>query len=110
MEVVHAVHPRKFLYEQRAQLRSAFVQLDPGYCLLPTRYIPIMYPKLCAELINEPNSGKYVVSSAINTYYYTQIIGDAKKPPTLLASPSFTGLAVIGIPSNYIPIFVYPVI
>lgn len=51
-----------------------------------------------------------MVSSAINTYYYTQIIGDAKKPPTLLASPSFTGLAVIGMPSIYITVFVYLVI
>ncbi|KZP09346.1 glycoside hydrolase family 55 protein [Athelia psychrophila] len=39
--------------------------------------------------------GKYVVSSPIIAYYYTQIIGDAKKLPTLIASPSFAGLAVI---------------
>ncbi|KAG2097978.1 glycoside hydrolase family 55 protein [Suillus discolor] len=37
----------------------------------------------------------YLVSSAIETYYYMQIIGDAKKPPTLLASSSFNGFAVI---------------
>ncbi|KAG8220628.1 pectate lyase superfamily protein-domain-containing protein [Butyriboletus roseoflavus] len=30
--------------------------------------------------------GTYLVSSAIDTYYYTQIIGDAKNPPTILAS------------------------
>lgn len=36
------------------------------------------------------------MSSAINTYYYTQIIGDAKTPPTLLASSNFKGFAVIG--------------
>ncbi|KIJ60520.1 glycoside hydrolase family 55 protein [Hydnomerulius pinastri MD-312] len=46
--------------------------------------------------------GKYVVSSAINTYYYTQMIGDAKRPPTLLASPDFSGLAVIDA-DPYIP-------
>jgi hypothetical protein len=43
-----------------------------------------------------PVTSTYVVSSPLNAYYYTQIIGDAKKPPTLLASPSFTGMAVIG--------------
>ncbi|KIJ06377.1 glycoside hydrolase family 55 protein [Paxillus involutus ATCC 200175] len=49
--------------------------------------------------------GTYLVSSAINTYYYTQIIGDAKNPPTLLASPGFNGFAVIDadpyIPNGY---------
>ncbi|KIM76034.1 glycoside hydrolase family 55 protein [Piloderma croceum F 1598] len=40
-------------------------------------------------------SGTYVVSSPIIAYYYTQIIGDAKKPPTLLASSKFSGIAVI---------------
>lgn len=40
----------------------------------------------------------YLVSSAIDTYYYTQMIGDAKNPPTLLASPKFSGFAVIGQP------------
>ncbi|KAH7925008.1 glycoside hydrolase family 55 protein [Leucogyrophana mollusca] len=47
-------------------------------------------------------SGKYLVSSAINTYYYTQLIGDAKRPPTLLASPNFSGFAVIDA-DPYIP-------
>jgi hypothetical protein len=40
----------------------------------------------------------YVVSAPIIAYYYTQIIGDAKKPPTLLASSKFNGIAVIGQP------------
>jgi glucan 1,3-beta-glucosidase len=39
---------------------------------------------------------KYLVSSPLVAYYYTQIIGDAKRPPTLLASSGFTGAAVIG--------------
>ena len=38
----------------------------------------------------------YVVSSPIIAYYYTQLIGDARNPPTLLASSSFSGMAVIG--------------
>ncbi|KIJ21365.1 glycoside hydrolase family 55 protein [Paxillus involutus ATCC 200175] len=46
--------------------------------------------------------GKYVVSSPINAYYYTQMIGDARQPPTLLASSSFSGLAVIDA-DPYIP-------
>lgn len=29
-------------------------------------------------------------------YYYTQIIGDARAPPTLLAASNFSGMAVIG--------------
>ncbi|KAH0838875.1 glycoside hydrolase family 55 protein [Lanmaoa asiatica] len=40
--------------------------------------------------------GTYLVSSAIDAYYYTQIIGDARHPPTLLASSHFIGSAVIG--------------
>ncbi|KAG2365173.1 glycoside hydrolase family 55 protein [Suillus spraguei] len=47
-------------------------------------------------------TGTYLVSSAIDTYYYTQIIGDAKQPPTLLASSSFNGFAVIDA-DPYIP-------
>ncbi|KAI5997793.1 glycoside hydrolase family 55 protein [Pisolithus orientalis] len=39
--------------------------------------------------------GTYLVSAPINTYYYTQMIGDAKRPPTLLADSSFEGKAVI---------------
>lgn len=39
---------------------------------------------------------KYLVSAPINTYYYTQMIGDAKQPPTLLAASNFKGFAVIG--------------
>ncbi|OBZ70776.1 Glucan 1,3-beta-glucosidase [Grifola frondosa] len=39
--------------------------------------------------------GTYLVSSPIIAYYYTQIIGDAKIPPTLLASANFVGIAVI---------------
>ncbi|KAF9044173.1 exo-beta-1,3-glucanase [Panaeolus papilionaceus] len=39
--------------------------------------------------------GTYLVSAPIIPYYYTQLIGDAKTPPTLLASSSFVGMAVI---------------
>ncbi|KAG6810586.1 hypothetical protein H0H92_011220 [Tricholoma furcatifolium] len=40
--------------------------------------------------------GNYVVSRPIVALYYTQIIGDAKAPPTLTASSNFDGIAVIG--------------
>ena len=39
--------------------------------------------------------GTYLVSKPIQQYYYTQLIGDAINPPTLKASASFTGMAVI---------------
>ncbi|KAJ6626226.1 pectate lyase superfamily protein-domain-containing protein [Mycena sp. CBHHK59/15] len=39
--------------------------------------------------------GKYVISAPIIAYYYTQLIGDANFPPTLLAAPNFGGIAVI---------------
>ncbi|KAF7362795.1 Exo-beta-1,3-glucanase [Mycena venus] len=39
--------------------------------------------------------GKYVISTPIIAYYYTQLIGDAIHPPTLLAAPNFSGIGVI---------------
>ncbi|KAH0838819.1 glycoside hydrolase family 55 protein [Lanmaoa asiatica] len=46
--------------------------------------------------------GTYLISSSINTCYYTQMIGDAKNPPTLLASSTFSGFAVIDA-NPYLP-------
>ncbi|KAG9074861.1 hypothetical protein FRC06_010419 [Ceratobasidium sp. 370] len=46
--------------------------------------------------------GTYLVSSPIIPYYYTQMVGDAKNPPTLLAAASFSGMAVIDA-DPYIP-------
>ncbi|KAF8634678.1 hypothetical protein AX15_000779 [Amanita polypyramis BW_CC] len=46
--------------------------------------------------------GTYLVSSPIIAYYYTQLIGDARNPPTLLAASSFNGIAVIDA-DPYIP-------
>ncbi|KAF9567581.1 exo-beta-1,3-glucanase [Agrocybe pediades] len=46
--------------------------------------------------------GTYVISAPIIAYYYTQLIGDAKNPPTLLATSSFDGIAVIDA-DPYIP-------
>ncbi|KAF8184871.1 exo-beta-1,3-glucanase [Mycena galopus ATCC 62051] len=47
-------------------------------------------------------SGTYLVSDSIVSLYYTQLIGDAVNPPTLLAAPSFNALAVIDA-DPYIP-------
>ncbi|KAG1748973.1 glycoside hydrolase family 55 protein [Suillus paluster] len=40
-------------------------------------------------------AGDYLVSSPLQAYYYTVMVGDARTPPTLLASANFTGMAVI---------------
>ena len=39
--------------------------------------------------------GKYKVTKPIIQYYFTQLIGDATDPPTILADASFSGIAVI---------------
>ncbi|KAF9560804.1 glycoside hydrolase family 55 protein [Agrocybe pediades] len=39
--------------------------------------------------------GTYLITAPIVPYYYTQLIGDAKNPPTLLADATFDGFAVI---------------
>ncbi|GLB43041.1 putative glycoside hydrolase family 55 protein [Lyophyllum shimeji] len=46
--------------------------------------------------------GTYLVSKPIVALYYTQLIGDARKPPTLLAASNFAGMAVIDA-DPYIP-------
>lgn len=46
--------------------------------------------------------GRYAVSAPIIQYYYTQFVGDALNVPTLLALPSFEGLAVVDT-DPYIP-------
>ncbi|KAH8824349.1 beta-1,3-glucanase [Flagelloscypha sp. PMI_526] len=40
-------------------------------------------------------SGNYVVSTPIVLYYYTQLIGDAKNRPHLIASAGFSGFAIV---------------
>ncbi|KAJ7445699.1 exo-beta-1,3-glucanase [Mycena galericulata] len=46
--------------------------------------------------------GTYLVSAPIVADYYTQLIGDATAPPTLLATAGFAGIAVIDA-DVYIP-------
>ena len=40
----------------------------------------------------------YLVTDSIPLYYYTEVIGDARKPPTILAAATFnaTALAIFG--------------
>lgn len=40
-------------------------------------------------------SGKYLISSPIVMYYFTQLVGNALNPPTLIASSGFEGMAMI---------------
>ncbi|KAG8946692.1 hypothetical protein FRC04_011470 [Tulasnella sp. 424] len=47
-------------------------------------------------------SGTYLVSTPIIPFYLTQLVGDAKNKPTLLASAGFNGMAVIDA-DPYIP-------
>lgn len=46
--------------------------------------------------------GKYMVSKPIQMFYYTQMVGDATNPPTLLASSDFAGMSVVDA-DPYIP-------
>lgn len=45
--------------------------------------------------LHRPLPGTYLVSKPIVAIYYTALVGDKKKPPTLKASASFSGIAVI---------------
>jgi len=38
------------------------------------------------------------------TYYYTQLIGNPKKPPTILAAESFTDFSVIGMVASLLEV------
>ncbi|KAG8933801.1 hypothetical protein FRC01_007047 [Tulasnella sp. 417] len=61
----------------------------------------------CASSTRAPGiiffpSGTYRVTRSVIPFYYTQLVGDAKNPPTLLADPTFDGAAVIDA-DPYIP-------
>ncbi|TFK67130.1 exo-beta-1,3-glucanase [Pluteus cervinus] len=46
--------------------------------------------------------GTYLVTKPVIAYYYTQLIGDARSPPTLLAAANFDGMAIIDA-DPYVP-------
>jgi hypothetical protein len=50
----------------------------------------------CGKVPTDMSYSTYRISSPIIAYYYTQLVGDAKVPPTLLAASGFSGFAVIG--------------
>jgi glucan 1,3-beta-glucosidase len=61
----------------------------------------------CASSTKAPGiiffpSGTYLVTAPIIPFYLTQLVGDAKNKPTLLAASSFSGMAVIDA-DPYIP-------
>jgi glucan 1,3-beta-glucosidase len=39
---------------------------------------------------------EYLISSPLVLLYYTELVGDAKEPPTLKAAANFNGIAVLG--------------
>jgi glucan 1,3-beta-glucosidase len=41
-------------------------------------------------------SGTYKISAPIVSWYYTQMTGDAKNIPVIMAAPNFAGMAMIG--------------
>lgn len=47
-----------------------------------------------------PDYSTYLVSDTIPALYYTEIVGDARKPPTILAAANFNpaALAIFGKP------------
>ncbi|KAI0051873.1 glycoside hydrolase family 55 protein [Auriscalpium vulgare] len=42
-----------------------------------------------------PYAWTYLVSTPVIAYYYTELVGDAKRPPTIRANSNFAGIAVI---------------
>ena len=40
-------------------------------------------------------AGTYLISSSIRPAYFTQLVGDAANPPTLKATPGFSGFGLI---------------
>jgi len=39
--------------------------------------------------------GRYVISTPIVLYYYTQLVGDAMDPPTIIGTADFYGIALL---------------
>ena len=65
-------------------------------CLLPSRvrharFLP-RYPRTHKHFL----SRTYLVTKPINVFYYTQLIGNPRNRPTILAAASFKHFAVVG--------------
>ncbi|KAJ2916182.1 hypothetical protein MD484_g4242, partial [Candolleomyces efflorescens] len=66
------------------------------------RFLPFFHGYARNCVFPEGIARKYLVSRAIVPYYYTQLVGDPKNLPTLLAAPTFNDMAVIDA-NPYIP-------
>lgn len=73
---------------------TVFPRTSPAIVYFPKGYAHDIHDRSCSS---NSNDRVYVVSTPIIALYYTQLIGDAKIPPTLLAATSFDGMAVIGL-------------
>ena len=66
-----------------------------------TVYFPQGFVRFLREterIIHLPDHRTYLVSDTIPALYYTEIVGDARRPPTILAAANFnpTALAIFG--------------
>ena len=68
------------------------------HCVLPTRVCSFLRETRRAP--HFPGDSTYLVSDTIQALYYTEIVGDARRPPTILAAANFnpTALAIFGKP------------
>jgi len=93
------------MFSRCAIVEFVYLRITPAIVYFPKGYVhaatSFTSPLHLTRLLIFLNNRTYLVSAPILAYYYTQIIGDAKNPPTLLAAPHFTGLAVIGWSSSH---------
>lgn len=82
------------LISQRVDKYSLISHQDfSGSCILSSRVSTSDFlHSLCVKFPNRT----YKVSTPLIALYQTQLIGDARHPPTLLASSNFNGIGVIG--------------
>ena len=69
-------------------------RLSPAIIYFPPGYGNINFDQLESILLFSDST--YIVSSPITTYYFTEMVGDARNPPTIKATAGFSGIAVIG--------------
>ena len=85
LELAAAVTPRAATLP-----RKCIFYLRQTYLL--TRYLAC---RVSPAIVYFP-PGTYKISTPLIQLYQTQLIGDARTPPTLLATSNFNGIAVIG--------------
>jgi len=84
----------------RSPLRTRLWKLHgfSRYRILPSRVCLRSTSNELLALLMPCNLSTYVVNDSIPLYYYTEVIGDARKPPTILAAANFNpaALAIFG--------------